>query len=112
MMKIVETKRWKKKLSDEHNYDFFHKSRGIIRSIAKKCGLRLRVFRVIGDDPFLKQGWVFVDKASIHFSNNKFKVVLDSDSTIYDFKRFKKSLIGFAKELETKTKRKVNLILR
>lgn len=110
-MKIVEEDSWKRSVSLDKDYDYFTKYREIVRDIALKHSLRLRWY--CSFEKKLKQGYsVFIDEASINFVDNQFKVIVHYDMVIYDKPRFKKSILGFAKDLELRTKRKVIVIFR
>jgi hypothetical protein len=108
-MKIVEEDSWKRSVSLDKDYDYFTKHRKIIRDIALNHNLRFRWF--CSFEKKLKQGnSVFIDEAVINFTDNQFKIFVHYDMVIYDTPRFKRSILGFAKDLELRTKRKVNVI--
>jgi hypothetical protein len=110
-MKIVEEDSWKKCVSSDKDYDYFAKHRKIIRDIALNHDLRFRWF--FSFEKNLKQGnGLFTDEATIDFLDNQFKVIVHHGMVIYDKPRFKRSILGFAKDLELRTKRKVVLIFR
>jgi hypothetical protein len=109
-MKIIETDDWKRHISREQDRELFEKNEKIIEVVAKQHKLRF-VYRSFSCH--LKQGFfVMADSAKIFVEGGVFKISVLSSEALYDFEKFKKSLVEFGADFEAKTKIKVELIFR